>query len=224
LTRLKRRQGQPPLTEVQSKKLKKGYAQLYAAYIELKRVDFFPTIISRNTHQALQQVAKQLEASHWEAATTKPPKQYSTKTFQGKLWATRKHIHIDRLCSAWLIKRFIDPKARFVFISESKLPDNVIPFDVFGKEFSHHGDDCTFETIIKAFQLRDKSLITLAEIVHDIDIKDGKFGRPEAAGIDIVVRSLSDSLNNDHRTVEVGSILLDTLYERFSQNNKTKRK
>jgi len=136
--------------------------------------------------------------------------------FQGKTWTTRKNIHIDRLCSAWLIRKFIDPKAKFVFASESRLPKNAIPFDVFGVEFSHHGEDCTFETLLKSFRIKDKVLDSLAHIVHDIDMKDHKFGRPEAAGLDMVVRSLSDSLKNDHKVLDVGSVMLDALYSRLA--------
>jgi hypothetical protein len=223
LARLKRPHGQPPLTDVQTKRLRKEYVQLLVAYAESKRVDFFPGKASENVQHLLYQVAKQLESSQPQAATAVSLKRYSTRAFQNKLWRTREHIHIDRLCSAWLIKRFVDPKARFVFAPESAMPVNAIPFDVFGEEFSHHGDDCTFETLLKAFQIKDKALESIAQIVHDIDIKDGKFGRAEATGIDAVVRALSDSLHDDHRTLEVGSLLLDALYDHFTHNKKKGR-
>lgn len=223
LERLKRPTGQPPLTDVQMKKLKKEYSRLQLTHEELERIDFFPGKGSKTVREALVQVSKLLRSNQSETEIALPLKRYSPKAFRGKVWTTREHIHIDRLCSAWLIKRFIDPKARFVFAPESKLPANAIPFDVFGKEFSHHGDDCTFETLVKAFRLKDKALAAIAEIIHDIDIKDGKFGRAEATGIDAVVRSLSDALNDDHHTLEVGSIVLDALYN-FFMYKKEKRK
>src|ERR1051325_5467903 len=130
--------------------------------------------------------------------------------------ATRKQIQIDRLCSAWLIRRFIDPKAKFIFAQESAMPAHAIPFDVFGAEFSHHGEECTFETLLRSFRIKEKALDSLAQIVHDIDMKDGKFNRPEAAGLDLVVRSLSDAIGDDHEVLRLGSVILDSLYSRFS--------
>ncbi len=142
------------------------------------------------------------------------------RDFQGKLWSTREHIHIDRLCSAWLIRRFIDPKAKFVFAPESKLPKNSIPFDVLGAEFSHRNDDCTFETLLKVFQIRDGALDSIGQIVHDIDLKDEKFGRDEAPGIDTLVRALSAGFGDDHETFAYGSVALDSLYTFFTSRGK----
>ena len=107
-----------------------------------------------------------------------------------------------------------------MFGPEGKLPKDAIQFDVFGQEFSHHGDDCTFETLLKAFRIDDKALGVLAQIVHDIDMKDGKFGRMESSGLDAIVCSLSDSLNDDSKTVEIGSVILDALYKHFSKPTK----
>src|SRR5262249_54886571 len=123
--------------------------------------------------------------------------------------------HIDRLCSAWLIRRFIDPGARFIFAPENSLPRNAIPFDVFGAEFSHHDEDCTFETLIKAFAIKDKAVAQIAEIIHDIDVKDHKYERLEAGGVDLIIRSLADSLKDDQKLLQAGSSLLDALYQHF---------
>ncbi|MCI0561759.1 MAG: chromate resistance protein, partial [Nitrososphaera sp.] len=142
---------------------------------------------------------------------------YDLKDYRGRTWATREHIHIDRLCSSWLIKRFIDPKAKFVFAPEPRLPANAIHFDTVGGEFSHRGEDCTFETLLKCFRIKNRALESMAEIIHDIDMKDRKFNRPEAAGLDAVVRSLSAHLDNDMKVVETGSVMLDALYERLQQ-------
>ncbi len=183
---------------------------------DIQNVDFFGAPSGKKASNALDRLKSQL-------ATFVPPpepvtaiKRYARKNFQGKIWATRAHIHIDRLGSAWLIRRFIDPKAKFVFAPETKLPKNAIPFDVFGAEFSHHGEACTFETLLQAFQLRDKALARIAEIVHDIDMKDQKFNRPEAAGLDTVVRALADALKDDDKILDTGSGILDALYIHFS--------
>jgi hypothetical protein len=224
LNRLDRPQGQLPFTELQKKKMRKEYSQLYAEYHDITRIDFFPGEASKTTLSALQTVSKKLESFEPEQPTVHLTKRYSVKAYHGRTWATREHIHIDRLCSAWLIKRFIDPKARFVFAPVSAIPEKAVPFDVFGKEFSHHGDECTFETLLNVFQIHDKALAVMAEIVHDIDIKDVKFNRPEAVGIDTIVKALSDSLSDDNRTLEIGSVLLNALYDQFSLEIKKKRK
>jgi hypothetical protein len=119
-----------------------------------------------------------------------------------------------------LIRRFIDPAASFVFAPEKALPSNAIPFDVFGAEFGHHGEDCTFETMIKAFRIQDPAITQISEIIHDIDLKDHKFGRSETSGLNLVIRSLGDSIKDDHKLLEIGSSILDGLYQSFSSQNK----
>ncbi|MGH7496670.1 MAG: chromate resistance protein ChrB domain-containing protein [bacterium] len=203
------------------KALGKEAKKLNESFAEIQRVDFFDTLLSKKLNHALEQIKTHLAAIEPQRESPQPLKRYSRKTFQGQVWSTREHIHIDRLCSAWLLRRFIDPKAKFVFAPENKLPKGAIPFDVFGAEFSHHGEDCTFETLLKSFQLKDKALTVIAEIVHDVDVKDEKFGRPEAAGLDVVVRALSDSLQDDHKVLEIGAVIFDALYTRFS-NKKQK--
>ncbi len=185
-------------------------------YHAIQQIDFFKTPNGAKVKDILNKTQALM-------SSTGPPVQIpkltarSKKDFRRKTWSTREHIHIDRLCSAWLIHKFIDPNARFVFAPETKLPKYSIRFDVLGGEFSHHGENCTFETLLEIFQIKDKALGEIAEIVHDIDLKDGKFKRTEAEGIDTIVRALSDLTANDRKTLEVGSVLLDALYTRFSE-------
>jgi len=207
----------------QSKTLAKGLKQLNDSFAEIQRIDFFGTPLRKKVHSTLAQIKDLLSSSAPQPESPARPKRYARNAFQGKVWTTREHIHIDRLFSAWLIRRSIDPKAKFVFMPENKLPKNAIPFDVFGAEFSHHGEDCTFETLLKSFQLKDKALAAIAEIVHDIDMKDQKFGRPEAAGLDAIVRALADALQDDHKMLEVGSTILDALYGYYSTLKRQKR-
>ncbi|OGW74572.1 MAG: hypothetical protein A3J72_08820 [Nitrospirae bacterium RIFCSPHIGHO2_02_FULL_40_19] len=140
------------------------------------------------------------------------------KDFSGKKWVTRKDIFIDRIASAWLIRRFIDSKARFVFVSKGteKTPRGTVPFDMYGSEFTHHGEDCTFETLMKAFDLKDTALQSIAEIVHDIDLKDNKYGRKEADGIAQIVTGLSQKLKDDNKLLEKGLEIFDALYQNYS--------
>ncbi len=207
--------------EDQWKSLSKELAGCEKTFSEIQRIDFFGSARQRKVKTMIDQLRTGIGSGTGARAAVPPLKRHDPRTFRGKTWATREHIHIDRLCSAWLIRKFIDPRATFVFAPESKLPKQAVPFDVFGVEFSHHGEDCTFETLLKSFRIRDKGLTALAQIVHDIDMKDGKFGRAEAAGLDAVVRSLSDTLNDDHEVLKAGSTILDGLYKRLSHAKKS---
>jgi hypothetical protein len=131
---------------------------------------------------------------------------------RGRLWATRPRPHIDRLASAWLVRRFIDADARFLFAPPTEFPSEAVPFDVMGAEFGHQGEDCTFETLLRRTGLRDRKLAVLAEIVHEADIKDQKFAREEARGIDLALRALLSAIKDDHETLAQGMTLFDGLY------------
>ena len=133
--------------------------------------------------------------------------------YQGRRWVTRKHPHIDRLATAWLIRRFIDKRPRFVFVEEGARVEGGVHFDMADAEFSHRGEDCTFETVLKEFGLTgDLALRGLAEIVHDIDLKDNKFNRLEAAGLNAVVRGLGELLKDDRKLVRQSGAVFDGLY------------
>lgn len=141
----------------------------------------------------------------------------SLADYQEKRWVTRRNLHIDRLASAWLIKQFIDSKARFYFVTEGETVENGIRFDMFGAEFTHVGEDCTFETLVKRFGLaNDTALCEIAEIVHDIDLKDNKFNRLEATGLDTVVRGLSLLFGDDRKLLTQASTIFSGLYEKLN--------
>jgi hypothetical protein len=134
--------------------------------------------------------------------------------YQGRRWVTRCNLFIDRLAAIWLIKRFVDGKARFFFAAEGESVEGAIGFDMYGGEFTHHGEDCTFETMIKRFGLNeDPGLSRLAEIVHDVDLKDNKFNRSEAAGLGAVIRGLADYLKDDRKLAQQCGRIFDGLYE-----------
>lgn len=136
----------------------------------------------------------------------------SPDAFKGRLWVTRPRPHIDRIGSAWLIKRFIDPGARFEFLPPEDFPTDSVPFDTLGAEFGHHGDDCTFETMVKRFGLRDGRLLQIAEIVHEVDLRDQKFRRDEARGVDLAIRGLLAMFKGDQDTLAHGMTLFESLY------------
>ena len=128
-------------------------------------------------------------------------------------WATRADIHIDRAACAWLIRRFVDADAEFVFVDVlGTYPSDAIAFDVPGAELSHHGGDCSFETILRRYELDDPVLWRIAEIVHEADIDDERYDAPEAPGLDMALRGLSMVLD-DERMLDVTKPLFDGLYE-----------
>jgi hypothetical protein len=137
----------------------------------------------------------------------------------GKRWVTRPRPHVDRIASAWLIKRFIDTDAVFLFTPPAEFPADAIPFDAPGVELSHHGEDCTFETLIKRARLRDRRLIRLAELVHEADLRDGKYAREEARGIDVAVRGLLAASADDHQVLTHGMALFEGLYATTSRKS-----
>jgi hypothetical protein len=139
--------------------------------------------------------------------------------YQGRLWMTRRNLFIDRLASIWLIKRFIDKRARFKFVAEGESVEGGIGFDLYGGEFTHVGEDCTFETIIKQLGLSgDAGLRQVAEIVHDMDLKDDKFHRSESAGLNLVIRGLAEMFKDDRKLVTQSIPIFDGLYEVFSRD------
>ena len=142
-------------------------------------------------------------------------------TLRGRRWVTRPRPHIDRIASAWLIKRFIDPQAEFVFASPAEFPPDAIPFDAPGVELSHQGEDCTFETLVKRANLRDRRLTRLAELVHEADLRDGKYPHEEARGIDVAVRALLAASTDDHQVLAQGMALFEGLYATTPRRNPT---
>lgn len=139
-------------------------------------------------------------------------KALEAEAFRGKTWVTRPRPHVDRIASAWAIRRFIDPQATFAFASKPDARKGAIPFDYPGVEFGHQGEDCTFETLLKRFGLRDRGLQVLAEIVHDADLKDAKFARDETKGIDMVLKGLASTNLDDQALLTQGMLILDAMY------------
>ena len=107
-------------------------------------------------------------------------------------WATRAGCHVDRAASAWLIRRFLDQHATFIFVDDpDDVPEDATPFDMRGVELSHHSGDCTFETFLRRYKLDDPVLWELAQVVHEADLDDDRYDAPEARGLDVIVRGLS---------------------------------
>ncbi|MFF4778523.1 chromate resistance protein ChrB domain-containing protein [Microtetraspora fusca] len=128
-------------------------------------------------------------------------------------WGTRAGVHIDRAACAWLIRRHIDPDAEFVFVGDpAELPNDATGFDLRGVALSHHGGDCSFETILRTYELTDPVLQRIAQIVHEADLDDERYEAPEAPGLDVILRGLS-MICDDHRTLQITGPIFDGLYE-----------
>src|ERR1700675_897914 len=190
-------------------------ARLARELDRLADIDFFEA-------PGRQQALRAREAA--ERRATGPPKggarpagRLELEALQGRRWAPRPRPHVDRIASAWLIKRFLDPAAEFVFAAADELPADAIPFDMAGREFGHQGDHCTFETLLHRSGLRDRRLAAIAEIVHEADVRDGKFQREEARGLDLVLRGLLAAIKDDHEALAHGLTLFDGLYSTIGE-------
>ena len=127
-------------------------------------------------------------------------------------WATRAGIHVDRAASAWLISSYVDADAEFLYVDDLEdVPDDATPFDMVGCDLTHHGDDVTFETILRRYDLADPVLWRLAEIVHQADVEDDRFDAPEAAGLDTIIRALG--IDHDDEAVRTTTATIFTSLE-----------
>jgi hypothetical protein len=135
----------------------------------------------------------------------------------GRTWVTRRGAKVDRIASSWLIRRFVDPEARFKFVEpEGYEPEpGELRFDMFEGEFTHEGERCTFETLVRRFGLEDAALRAISEIVHDIDLKEERFGRAETAGVASMVHGIAATIEQDAERLRRGGEMLDSLYAHF---------
>lgn len=190
-------------------RLDEELARLAKELERIREIDFFDA-------PGYQEVKRLRETIEMRLHPPKPvsvsgPAETPLDSLRGRRWVTRPRPHIDRIASAWLIKRFIDPEAEFLFAPPEEFPADAIPFDALGAEFGHQGEDCTFETLLKRSGLRDRRLAQLAEIVHEVDLRDQKFRRDEARGVDLAIRGLLAALKDDHQVLAHGMTLFDGL-------------
>jgi hypothetical protein len=177
---------------------------------EIDALDFFGATGRRGAERAIATLEARLRRPRKGAGSA----QRGGEEMQGHVWVTRRDVFIDRIASAWLIRRFIDPKARFKFTGAKTYQPRKgeVRFDMFEAEYTHEGDRCTFETLLDRAGLKDRALRAIGEIVHDIDCKDTKFGREEAPGIAALVRGLARAYPDDAARLERGAAALDDLY------------
>lgn len=182
-------------------------ARIRKRFHEIALIDFFQSPLRSRVEDLLAR-ADVIDRSPAKRTSARKKSQY-----QGRTWLTRPQPGIDRVSSAWLIKRFIDPQAKFVFEDNPTRFKDSIPFDMFHADgFGHRGDDCTFETLRKEFAVRDPKVATIAEIIHDADLADEKFGRSEGVGLDHVLIGWAQQGLSDDELLERGMQLIEGLY------------
>jgi hypothetical protein len=183
---------------------------------EIVSLDHFGAAGRKVAEAALARARERRKLPARAAARATPPRQ-APKRAGAHTWVTRAGVHVDRIASAWLIRRFIDPAARFRFVAtQTHTPGpNELRFDMFEAEYTHEGDHCSFETLVARFGLKDQALVAIGELVHDIDCKDGKFGRDETAGLERLISGIARRHAADEDRLERGGAVLDELYEAF---------
>jgi hypothetical protein len=184
----------------------------------IQTIDYFRAPAGNGVRALWETAAKRLrKVEAWPSPAVRTGRRRAKLPPPGSKWVTRPRPHIDRLASAWLIKRFLDPTATFGFADRADASKKGIPFDVLGAEFGHHGEDCTFETLVKRFGVKDRRLRAMAEIVHEADLHDGKFARTEAQGIDLAVSGLVAATPGDDDLLDRGMTLFDGIYVTLKQ-------
>jgi len=171
---------------------------------ELRQIDFFDSARGHDVAMLLRRAEGPKSSRKLQ---TLDAKQYREKT-----WLTRPRPEIDRVGSAWLISKFIDPKAKFVFTPTAQSVPDAIPFDMLDAEFSHHGNNCTFETLSKRFAIADKAVVNIGEMIHDADLDDARFQRVEGVGIDRVLKGWAKQGLRDEDILRRGFECFDALY------------
>jgi hypothetical protein len=186
-------------------------SRLRARFREIVEIDFFNSPLQKRVEEVLAR-------ADTSPTSAEEPVKINPREYIGRVWVTRPRPGIDRSASAWLIRRFIDKKARFTFAPEEHVPRKAIPFDMFHGGFGHRGEDCTFETLQKTFRIRDKKVGVIGHIIHDADLLDEKFGRKEGFGVDEVLNGWAKQGIPDSELLECGIRLIEALYHSVSGN------
>jgi hypothetical protein len=198
--------------------LSAAVARLHKRLGEIAAIDFF----HGRSREAVDGLLRELEQKVAARAPAAPQAAALPQRPRGVTWVTRTGIHVDRMASAWLIRRFIDPQAKFRFVAvrEHRHEPGELRFDMFDGEFTHQGELCSFEVLMARFGIADPALRAIAEIVHDIDLKDEKYGRPDNAGFEHLVNGIALAHPEDEVRLQRASAVLDDLYEYFRRKRR----
>ncbi|HYM04651.1 MAG TPA: chromate resistance protein ChrB domain-containing protein [Stellaceae bacterium] len=209
-----RRKGK--VTAAEGAELKVQLARLRRRFAEINAIDFHGATGRMTVEGLLSEIEARLAGTTAEESLGRDGAPKATELL-GKTWVTRRGVHVDRIACAWLVRRFIDPEARFKFVAtkDYAAEPGELRFDMFKAEFTHEGDRCSFEVLLERAGLADPALRAIAEVVHDIDLKDGKFARDETAGIAHVIAGICTTQKDDVARLERGGAILDDIYEYF---------
>ena len=197
-----------------------AHTRLMRRFEEIRRIDFFEAERRAAAEEALAAIETRLKKDRKEETRMLKAK----PELRGKTWVTRPGVKIDRMASAWFIRRFVDPRARFRFADPAAPKgDGELRFDMVGGDFTHEEDRCTFETLIGRVGLPDKGVRAIAEIVHDLDLKDGKYGRPETAGVRMMLDGLMSRTGNDEERIERALAIFDDLHEALGTRRRDRK-
>ncbi|HJV97069.1 MAG TPA: chromate resistance protein ChrB domain-containing protein, partial [Albitalea sp.] len=201
-------------------------ARLKTRHAQIIALDFF----GADGREAVDGLITSLEAALTEETMPEQSKEPASRhagieDLKDRVWVTRQGVHVDRIACAWLIRRFIDERATFKFVPpRGYTPEpGELRFDMFEAEFTHEGDRCSFEVLLARSGLDDPALTAIAEIVHDIDLKDGKFGREEASGIKMLIAGICADTRDDNQRLIRGAAIFDDLYAVFRRKRSSAR-
>jgi hypothetical protein len=203
------------LSEEKRAELEPALVRLQKRVGEIATIDFFHGRSREPVEGLLQELAERL-------APAEPEPDKKTELVEkprGRTWVTRTGIHVDRMASAWLIRRFIDPDAKFKFVNarEYRHKPGELRFDMFDGEYTHKGELCTFEVLLRSFEITDAALRPISEMVHDVDLKVETYGRPETAGFEQLVNAIATAHRDDEARLARASAMLDDLYELYKR-------
>jgi hypothetical protein len=205
------------MTAAQKTEARTKLAKLKSRSLEIVAIDFYGANGRETVDGLLAMLESTLREDPIMSSTPNDRPTPGIESLKGRIWVTRQGVHVDRIASAWLIRRFIDPDARFKFVpgKDHKPAPGELRFDMFEAEFTHEGDRCTFEVLLSRAGLENPALHAIGEIVHDIDLKDGKFGREETSGIAHLIAGLTMANKSDEQRISRGAAIFDDLYEYF---------
>ncbi|HMK37260.1 MAG TPA: chromate resistance protein ChrB domain-containing protein [Desulfomonilaceae bacterium] len=192
--------------------------RLRKRFSSVSAIDFFGAPGREPAETTIEHLESRLKEAHKKSEPAKSEsKKSDLSELRGRTWVTRKGVFVDRIACAWLIRRFIDPDAQFKFITGKGYRSRIgeLRFDMFEGEFTHEGDLCSFEALVKQFFSADQALTEVGKIIHDLDFKDSKFKKPETAGIGGLMNGLASAHKSDETRFERGSAIFDDLYEYF---------
>lgn len=180
---------------------------------EVERIDFFNAPGRSAAEEAISAMELRMKKDRKEE--TRMLK--ANPELRGRIWVTRPGVKVDRMASAWFIRRFVDPKAHFLFVDQgTERRDGEMRFDMKGGDFTHEEDRCTLETLVRRVGLPDKGVRAVAEIVHDLDLKDDKYHRAETAGVRLMLEGLMGRCPSDEERIERALTVFDDLHEALS--------